>query len=77
MAIQKIDTGSTNHMIHQLWICPDKEELQKEIESYTARYHPCGYGTRFTQILPCESIPHVKSYAGQFFTNMSRGTSCD
>lgn len=77
MAIQTIDTGSSRHMIHQLWIGDSEEELQIEGEKQIARYHPAGYGTRVTAPKLCDEIAGVKHYAGKFFCNFSRGTSCD
>ena len=77
MAIQKIDAGSSQHMIRQLWIGDTAEELQSEGDKQIAYYPPCGYGTRVTASQSCDNVPGVKHYAGKFFCNFSRGTSCD
>ena len=77
MSIQKIDAGSSQHTVRQLWIGTDREELQAAMESYCNQYPPAGYGTYFREIKECDSVAGVKNYSGQFFTNMSRGTSCD
>jgi hypothetical protein len=77
MTLQKIDAGSSQNMLRQLWICADKTELTQATEAYTKQYHPAGYGTRFTEIKECDSVAGVQRYSGQYFTNMSRGKSCD
>lgn len=77
MAIQIIDSGSSNAIIRQLWISADPTELEQRGKEMISRYHPCGYGTRVTAVLPCDSLPQVKQYAGKFFCNFSRYTSCD
>ena len=77
MAIQKIDNGSSKHMIHQLWIGDTAEELNTEAEKQMNYYLPAGYGTHATAPQKCEDVAGVKRYAGKFFCNFSRGTSCD
>lgn len=77
MAIYKINAGSSEHVIRELWIGDSAEELQTEGDKMISRYHPEGYGTRVTASQPCESMLQVRHYAGKFFCNFSRDTSCD
>ena len=77
MAIQVIDSGSSPAIIRQLWIGDTAGELIVRSNEMIHRYHPNGYGTRTTVPAPCESVPGVKQYAGKFFVNFSRYTSCD
>jgi hypothetical protein len=77
MTIQIIDNGSSPAIIRQLWIADTAEELQKKSEEMISRYHPCGYGTKVSTPALCETVPGVKRYAGKFFCNFSRYTSCD
>lgn len=77
MSIEIIDSGSSNAIIRQLWISDNPFELEQRGKDMLSRYHPCGYGTMITEIKPCESVPQVKQYAGKYFCNFSRYTSCD
>jgi hypothetical protein len=77
MAIQRINTGSSRAMIRELWIGDSIEELNAKMNETLSRYHPAGYGTHFSEVKPCDDVPGVRNYKGKFFTNLSRGTSCD
>ena len=77
MAIQVIDSGSSPAIIRQLWIGDTVEELKERTAEQLRYWPPQGYGTSATTPKPAESVPGVKNYAGKFFVNFSRYTSCD
>ena len=77
MAIEIIDSGSSNAIIRELWIADTAAELEQRGKEMISRYHPCGYGTQVSAPQTCESVPGVQRYAGKYFVNFSRYTSCD
>lgn len=77
MAIERINGGSSPAIIRELWIADTPEELTQLGEQMVSRYHPCGYGTRFTVPAKCESVSGLQRYTGKYFSNFSRYTSCD
>lgn len=70
--ITRVDQGSSQHMVRQLWIADTKEQLEVEGAYQKIRYHPGGYGTRTSEI-----IPGTGEYEGKFTCTFSRGTSAD
>lgn len=77
MTIEKIDAGSSNAIIRQLWLGDSIEELDTAANKFINQYPIPGYGTMVSKPQPCATLPQVKHYAGKFFCSVSRYTSCD
>lgn len=71
--IIKIDTGSSEHMVHQKWVASKREYLEYEGQYEMQRYHPSGYGTSVIVITEETTGEHT----GKFTCQFHRSTSSD
>lgn len=70
--ITRVDLGSSKFVVKQRWIAETKEQLEVEAASQKSRWHPGGYGTWVSEI-----VPGTGEYEGKFTCTFSRGTTSD